>query len=173
MWTLFCCSSGSTSHCSQGDPLLFPHMFQNVLLSLAETPPAGTLFRWCSTNSELRLWRETGSTTARCVTPSELLVPAVHLCAQTRLFPFSPCLRSGLWAEPAGGSGGGPAEDGGGGVRTFLLLSGSISGGSCVSSLALAPARQACCGFSFLRWKERQGVPRIFAEPLILLFLKQ
>ena len=78
-----------------------------------------------------------------------------------------------LWGEPAGGSSIGPPEDGGRGVRTFLLLSGSISGGSCVSSLALAPARQACCGFSFPTWKERQGVPRIFAELLMLLFLKQ
>ncbi|CAI9166465.1 unnamed protein product [Rangifer tarandus platyrhynchus] len=52
-------------------------------------------------------------------------------------------------------------------------VSGSVSGGGCVSSSALAPARQACRGFSFLTWKERQAVPRIFAEPLILLFLKQ
>ena len=54
--------------------------------------------------------------------------------------------------------------------RVFSLSTlGSISGSSCISSLALAPTRQACCGFHFLGWEEEEGVARISAEPCILV----
>lgn len=168
---------------------LFPHMFQNfppvpLLTQMLQLECSFVPVQLGVTGFRDSATVKTGSTTYCCMTLSELLVLVRFACLLSDP-PFSlPLLSSKsykvafprLWGQPTEGTSK-PLEDRERKKPEYfsstLAALDSISGSSCISSSAPAPVRQACCGFSFLGWKKREGVSRISAQPCIQLCLKQ